>query len=103
MYYIPMTLVPEYCFDVLVEEHDRKRMTRQTVLKECSKIRRISLDGLHPYITHVSECGVYPDPCLKMGVDRGGFTGCAFSPLEAISTKQVGKVRVGQQKQVKRR
>lgn len=84
------SLQPEYCFGVEIEEYNRKERMREIVQRDCSKI----IDG---------KCSVFPDPCEKMGVDRGGFLGCAFSPLESVADEDAGKIRVGQQKQARRR
>ena len=43
-------------------------------------------------------CIAFGEPCRKMGVDRGGFIGCAFSPMERPQKTKI-KTRVGQQKQ----
>lgn len=85
-------LVPEYCFGVHLEEYDRKKMQRQQIVRDCTNAD-----------VENDVCTVYPDPCTKMGIERGGFLGCAFSPLESVSEKETGKIRVGQQKQTRRR
>jgi len=85
-----VNLVPEYCYNVELEEYNRKERRKEIVVRSCDKILN-------------NACSVYPDPCKKMGIDRGGFTGCAFSPLESASDESAGKVRVGQQKQTRRR
>ena len=85
-----MQLIPEYCYGVEVEELNRKLRQRETVIKAC----------IHADVDN-DVCNVYPDPCRKMGIERGGFIGCAFSPLEAVS-HDAGRVRVGQQKTKRR-
>ena len=87
-----MNLVPEYCFGVQIEEYNRKTRSREVVIRDCTKAD-IEND----------VCHAHPNPCEKMGIARGGHIGCALSPLEAVSDEGAGKVRVGQQKQTKRK
>jgi len=47
---------------------------------------------------HGGFCSAYFDVCKHTGADRGGFKGCAFSPMETTETI-AKRVRVGQQKQ----
>lgn len=69
-------IIPGYCYGV--EVGDRK---------DCHKI----VDG---------RCTVYTWPCLKVGFY--GDIGCNFSPLES-PVSQATKVRIGQQKQRKKK
>lgn len=87
-----MNLQPEYCHSVEIEEYNRKEQRREIVSRDCP----------HANIEN-DTCSVYPNPCEKMGVARGGHIGCAMSPLEAVADQDSGKVRVGQQKQARRR
>jgi hypothetical protein len=87
-----VNLIPEYCFGVKLEEYDRRKMQRQQIIRDCPKAD-----------VENDICTVYPDPCTKMGVERGGFLGCAISPLESVSEKEADKIRVGQQKQTRKR
>lgn len=87
-----MNLQPEYCHSVEVEEYNRKTRSREIVVRDCPKAD-IEND----------ICHAFSNPCEKMGIARGGHIGCALSPLEAVSYEDAGKVRVGQQKQTKRK
>lgn len=68
--------IPGYCIGV--EVGDRK---------DCHKV----VDGC---------CTLYLDICAKMG--RAGNVGCSFSPLESPISQKT-KVRVGQQKQKRKK
>jgi hypothetical protein len=68
--------IPGYCIGIEVGD-----------LRDCPKV----VDGC---------CTVFRSPCRKMGGSQN--IGCAFSPLERPMA-QKKRVRVGQQKQKKRR
>jgi hypothetical protein len=79
----------------VANEQDRKRLP---IAGYCFNIEGDDYKDCHKIIDN--RCSVYADVCRKMG--RSQNIGCAFSPLER-TVAQKGRVRIGQQKQRKRR